>query len=57
VNQAIGTGLHFSLGVGPHPHALYALRATAFGLAAPQWRVLRRGLMRLLQQLSNGDHP
>jgi hypothetical protein len=22
--------------VGPHPHALYALRATAFGLAAPQ---------------------
>jgi hypothetical protein len=22
--------------VGPHPHALYALRATAFGLAAAQ---------------------
>src|SRR5262249_3096878 len=36
VNRVVAskTGQHFSVRVGPRPHALYALRATAFGLSA-----------------------
>jgi hypothetical protein len=32
--------LHLFVRVRPHPHALYALRATAFGLAAPSARLV-----------------